>query len=386
MKSLRDFLAQRRREHLYRQRRIAAGAQRPVMEIDGRRVVNFCSNDYLGLAADPRLTEAFRRAAAECGLGSGASHLISGHHRWHHALEERLAEFTGRERALVFSTGYMANLGVIQALVGPGDVVFADRLSHASLLDGALLSRARLTRYPHGDAEALARRLAASCAARRLVVTDGVFSMDGDVAPLSGLVQAAERHGAWLMVDDAHGIGVLGQHGGGSLQRAGLGQDEVPVLIGTFGKALGTAGAFVAGSAELIDYLVQTARPYIYTTAMPAALAAATLASLDVVAAEPERRSYLHSLVRRFRVLARELPAPLLASETPIQGLVLGSAERALAVSRRLFALGFLVSAIRPPTVPAGSARLRITLSAAHSRSQVDDLLDALHSALAETD
>ncbi len=386
MKSLRDFLAQRRREHLYRQRRIAAGAQRPVMEIDGRRVVNFCSNDYLGLAADPRLTEAFRRAAAECGLGSGASHLISGHHRWHHALEERLAEFTGRERALLFSTGYMANLGVIQALVGPGDVVFADRLSHASLLDGALLSRARLTRYPHGDAEALARRLAASCAARRLVVTDGVFSMDGDVAPLSGLVQAAERHGAWLMVDDAHGIGVLGQHGGGSLQRAGLGQDEVPVLIGTFGKALGTAGAFVAGSAELIDYLVQTARPYIYTTAMPAALAAATLASLDVVAAEPERRSYLHSLVRRFRVLARELPAPLLASETPIQGLVLGSAERALAVSRRLFALGFLVSAIRPPTVPAGSARLRITLSAAHSRSQVDDLLDALHSALAETD
>ena len=386
MKSLRDFLAQRRREHLYRQRRIAAGAQRPVMEIDGRRVVNFCSNDYLGLAADPRLTEAFRRAAAECGLGSGASHLISGHHRWHHALEERLAEFTGRERALVFSTGYMANLGVIQALVGPGDAVFADRLSHASLLDGALLSRARLTRYPHGDAEALARRLAASRAARRLVVTDGVFSMDGDVAPLSGLVQAAERHGAWLMVDDAHGIGVLGQHGGGSLQRAGLGQDEVPVLIGTFGKALGTAGAFVAGSAELIDYLVQTARPYIYTTAMPAALAAATLASLDVVAAEPERRSYLHSLVRRFRVLARELPAPLLASETPIQGLVLGSAERALAVSRRLFALGFLVSAIRPPTVPAGSARLRITLSAAHSRSQVDDLLDALHSALAETD
>ncbi len=385
MKSLRDFLAQRKREHLYRQRRIAAGAQRPVMEIDGRRVVNFCSNDYLGLAADPRLTEAFRRAADECGLGSGASHLISGHHRWHHALEERLAEFTGRERALVFSTGYMANLGVIQALVGPGDAVFADRLSHASLLDGAMLSRARLTRYPHGDAEALARRLDASRAARRLVVTDGVFSMDGDVAPLSGLVQAAERHGAWLMVDDAHGIGVLGQQGGGSLQRAGLGQDEVPVLVGTFGKALGTAGAFVAGSAELIDYLVQTARPYIYTTAMPAALAAATLASLDVVAAEPERRSYLHSLVRRFRVLARELPAPLLASETPIQGLVLGSAERALAVSRRLFGLGFLVSAIRPPTVPAGSARLRITLSAAHSRSQVDDLLDALHTALAKT-
>ncbi len=382
MNSLRDFLAQRKRDHLYRERHIADGAQRPLMTIDGRRVVNFCSNDYLGLAADPRLAEAFRRAAAECGLGSGASHLISGHHRWHHALEERLAQFTGRERALVFSTGYMANLGVIQALVGPGDAVFADRLSHASLLDGALLSRARLARYPHADSAALAARLAASRAARRLVVTDGVFSMDGDVAPLTGLVQAAARHRAWLLVDDAHGIGVLGQHGGGSLQRAGLGQDEVPVLIGTFGKALGTAGAFVAGSAELIDYLVQTARAYIYTTAMPAALAAATLASLDVVAAEPERRSYLHSLVRRFRVLARELPATLLDSDTPIQGLVLGEAARAEAVSRRLFELGFLVSAIRPPTVPAGSARLRITLSAAHSRSQVEDLLSALHEVL----
>ncbi len=348
------------------------------MRIDGREVVTFCSNDYLGLANHPDIVAAFQRAAAEFGVGSGAAHLINGHSRYHHALEEALAEFVGYPRVLLFSTGYMANLGVVQALVGPGDGVFADRLDHASLLDGALLSRARLQRYRHNDVAALERRLRASKADTRLVITDGVFSMDGDVAPLPALAEVAAAHDAWLMVDDAHGIGVSGPCGRGSVAAAGLGVDEVPVLMATLGKAFGVAGAFVAGSETLVEHLIQSARSYIYTTAMPAAVAAATLASLTIVRKADGRRARLREHIARFRAGAEQLGLPLLASQTAIQGIVTGGSEAATRLSEQLLRAGFLITAIRPPTVPEGTARLRLTLSAAHTDEQIDRLLEAL--------
>ncbi len=378
LKRLEDGLAERRRQGRYRFRRVADSPQQPVMRIDGREVVTFCSNDYLGLANHPKIIAAFQQAANEFGVGSGAAHLIDGHSRYHHRLEAALAEFVGYPRALLFSTGYMANLGTVQALVGPGDAVFADRLDHASLLDGALLSRARLQRYPHNDVAALARRLASSKAETRLVLTDGVFSMDGDIAPLPELAATAGRHDAWLMVDDAHGIGVLGPQGRGSVAQAGLGVDEVPVLMATLGKAFGVAGAFVAGSETLIEHLIQTARSYIYTTAMPPAVAAATLASLAIVREADERRARLQANIARFRAGAGQLGLPLLASETAIQGIVTGGSEAAVRLSERLLQAGFLITAIRPPTVPDGTARLRLTLSAAHSDAQIDRLLEAL--------
>ncbi len=378
LKRLEDGLAERRRQGRYRFRRVADSPQQPVMRIDGREVVTFCSNDYLGLANHPKIIAAFQQAANEFGVGSGAAHLIDGHSRYHHRLEAALAEFVGYPRALLFSTGYMANLGTVQALVGPGDAVFADRLDHASLLDGALLSRARLQRYPHNDVAVLARRLASSKAETRLVLTDGVFSMDGDIAPLSELAATAGRHDAWLMVDDAHGIGVLGPQGRGSVAQAGLGVDEVPVLMATLGKAFGVAGAFVAGSETLIEHLIQTARSYIYTTAMPPAVAAATLASLAIVREADERRARLQANIARFRAGAGQLGLPLLASETAIQGIVTGGSEAAVRLSERLLQAGFLITAIRPPTVPEGTARLRLTLSAAHSDAQIDRLLEAL--------
>ncbi len=378
LKRLEDGLAERRRQGRYRFRRVADSPQQPVMRIDGREVVTFCSNDYLGLANHPQIVAAFQQAANEFGVGSGAAHLIDGHSRYHHRLEAALAEFVGYPRALLFSTGYMANLGTVQALVGPGDAVFADRLDHASLLDGALLSRARLQRYPHNDVAALARRLESSKAETRLVLTDGVFSMDGDIAPLLELAATAGRHDAWLMVDDAHGIGVLGPQGRGSVAQAGLGVDEVPVLMATLGKAFGVAGAFVAGSETLIEHLIQTARSYIYTTAMPPAVAAATLASLAIVREADERRARLQANIARFRAGAGQLGLPLLASETAIQGIVTGGSEAAVRLSERLLQAGFLITAIRPPTVPDGTARLRLTLSAAHSDAQIDRLLEAL--------
>ncbi|HET6654890.1 MAG TPA: 8-amino-7-oxononanoate synthase [Gammaproteobacteria bacterium] len=375
---LNEALAARRAEALYRSRRIAEGAQTVRRCIDGREYLNFCSNDYLGLAAEPALAEAFRTGVNEYGTGSGAAHLVNGHTRAHHELEAALAEFIGRPRALLFSTGYMANLAVTGALSGRGDAVFADRLNHASLLDAALLSGARLIRYGHCDADALKARLEGSEAPNRLVTTDAVFSMDGDSAPLAELAQIAAAHRAWLIADDAHGIGVLGPNGRGSIAAAALGLDEVPVLMGTLGKAFGTFGAFVAGSEVLIETLIQQARPYIYTTALPAALAVATLKALELVRAADDRREHLAALVQRFRDGARQLGLNLMPSATPIQPLLLGDAGQAVAASKALEDAGILVTAIRPPTVPKGSARLRITFSAAHREDDVDRLLDAL--------
>ncbi len=378
---LANLLAERWQAQLYRRRRVVDGAQGPELQLDGRRYLNFCSNDYLGLAAHPDLVAALRAASKHSGVGSGSAHLVCGHHRAHHQLEEALAAFTGRPRALLFSTGYMANLGAISALMRAGDGVFEDRLNHASLLDAAVLSRARLQRYAHADAPALEARLSAARSQCKLVVTDGVFSMDGDVAPLASLSAVCQRQGAWLMVDDAHGLGVLGPGGRGSVVAAGLSVEQVPILMGTLGKALGSFGAFVAGSELVIEALIQQARSYIYTTAMPPALAEATQASLQLVA-EEGRRTHLQGLITRFRTAAQRLGLPLLDSTTPIQPLLLGEAGTALAVSEALARTGLLVSAMRPPTVPEGTARLRITLTAAHTTSQVDQLLGALDGAV----
>ncbi|BCX89319.1 8-amino-7-oxononanoate synthase [Methylomarinovum tepidoasis] len=369
-------LAARRAAGLYRHRHVLDSPQGAEVVVDGRRVVNFCSNDYLGLANHPKVVAAWRRGAEVYGVGSGASHLVCGHLRPHHALEEELAAFTGRDRALLFSTGYQANLGVIGALVARGGRVFEDRLNHASLLDGARLAGARLRRYPHGDLKVLERWLARGEEA--LIATDAVFSMDGDLAPLPQLAELARRHDAWFHVDDAHGFGVLGKTGAGTLSHFGLGQKQVPILMATLGKALGVFGAFVAGSGDLIEWLLQSARTYIYTTALPPALAEAARAALRLVRDEDWRRRHLQALIARFRRGAEQLGLPLLTSPTPIQPLVVGDNERALRWSRWLLERGYWVAPIRPPTVPAGSARLRITLSAAHSEEQVDGLLAAL--------
>ncbi|QGU32319.1 8-amino-7-oxononanoate synthase [Thermochromatium tepidum] len=363
-------------QSLYRRRRLRDGPQQPRMGIDGRPMLSFCSNDYLGLANHPEVIAALCDGARRWGVGSGAAHLVNGHSRSHQALEESLAEFSGRPRALLFSTGYMANLGIISALAGRNDWVFEDRFNHASLLDGALLSRARLCRYPHADTQALQRLIASTPA--RLIVTDGVFSMDGDLAPLPELAAIARASGAWLMVDDAHGLGVLGPEGRGTLEHFGLGPKEVPILMGTLGKAFGTFGAFVAGPEELIETLIQSARSYLYTTATPPALAEATLASLAIARREHWRRERLAEWIERFRTGAARLGLNLMDSPTPIQPLLAGSAEQALAWSAALESEGLLVTAIRPPTVPAGTARLRITLSATHSAEDIDRLLAAL--------
>lgn len=370
-------LAARRAEHLYRQRPLLDSPQGPEVVVDGRPLLAFCSNDYLGLASHPEVIRALQDGAARWGVGGGASHLVIGHSTPHHELEEALAAFTGRPRALLFSTGYMANLAAVTALVGQGDTVLEDRLNHASLLDAGLLSGARFSRYLHNDAASLAARLD-KATGNTLVVTDGVFSMDGDLAELPALCAEAKRKGAWVMVDDAHGFGPLGATGGGIVEHFGLGLDEVPVLVGTLGKAFGTAGAFVAGSEELIETLIQFARPYIYTTSQPPALACATLKSLELLRSEGWRREHLNRLIARFRAGAAELGLTLMDSPTPIQPLLIGGSARAMDFSRLLRERGLLVGAIRPPTVPAGTARLRVTLSAAHSEEQVELLLAAL--------
>ncbi|QXH51961.1 8-amino-7-oxononanoate synthase [Pseudomonas fakonensis] len=370
-------LAERRAADLYRQRPLLESPQGPQVVVDGKPLLAFCSNDYLGLANHPEVIKAWRDGAERWGVGGGASHLVIGHSTPHHAVEEALAELTGRPRALLFSTGYMANLGAITALVGQGDTVLQDRLNHASLLDGGLLSGARFSRYLHNDPASLASRLD-KATGNTLVVTDGVFSMDGDCADLPALAAVAKAQGAWLMVDDAHGLGTLGTHGGGLVEQHGLGVDDVPVLIGTLGKACGTSGAFVAGSEELIEALVQFARPYIYTTSQPPALACATLKALTLLREERWRREHLAALIRQFREGAQQLGLTLMDSPTAIQPILIGDAARAMALSRMLRERGLLVTAIRPPTVPAGSARLRVTLSAAHSAAQVQLLLNAL--------
>jgi 8-amino-7-oxononanoate synthase len=365
---------------LYRRRRtvgppVTLGS--PEMLIDGRPCLAFCSNDYLGLARDSRVAEALARSVTAWGVGSGAAHLVTGHTEEHDALEAELAEFTGFPRALLFSTGYMANLGLICALAGRGDLVVEDRLNHASLIDASRLSGARVRRYAHVDAAAAARRLEAD-ANRKFIVTDGVFSMDGDAAPLSALAEVATAAGADLLVDDAHGLGVLGPDGRGSLAAAGIAPGSVGAMVGTLGKAFGTFGAFVAGSEALIETLIQSARSYIYTTAPPPALAAATRVALAIARDEPWRRARLATLVAHFRTGAAQLGLELSASSTPIQPVMAGDARTALGAAETLLDAGIWVTPIRPPTVPAGTARLRITLSAVHQNSDVDCLLAAL--------
>ena len=374
---LRPELDALKQKSLYRLRRLLEGPQGPEVVLDGRALLNFSSNDYLGLAADPRLREAAERGLQVYGVGSGAAHLVTGHSQAHHALEEELAAFTGRPRALLFSSGYMANLGIASALVGRGDRVLEDRLNHASLLDAGLLSGARFSRYAHAEVAALKRELTVSTG-RTLVLTDGVFSMDGDIAPLRELAQAADAAGAFLAVDDAHGFGVVGEGGRGCLEHHGLGLAEVPVFMGTLGKACGSFGAFVAGSEALVESLIQCARTYIYTTASPPAMAEASRAALRIIQQEPERRTHLGKLIARFRVGAKQLNLKLMESETPIQPLLVGDSAEALVLSQRLRERGIIAAAIRPPTVPAGTARLRITLTAAHTFPQVDRLLEAL--------
>jgi len=349
----------------------------------GRELIDFSSNDYLGLAGHPALAHAMSECAARLGAGSGASHLITGHGAEHARLEEELAAFTHRERALLFSTGYMANLAVISALAGRGERVVLDRLCHASLIDGARLSGATLARYTHAAADEAARLIADDPEHTVLLATDGVFSMDGDLAPLPELARCASDYGLWLVVDDAHGLGVIGAHGGGVLEHFGLGCDAAPVLVGTLGKAFGSFGAFVAGSAALIELLIQKARTYIYTTALPQPVAAATRAALALIRQESGRRERLAALITRFRAAAHAAGVPLVSSSTPIQPVLLGSPAAALAAQRRLAAAGYWVVAIRPPTVPVGSARLRITLSAAHTEAQVDALAAELGALLA---
>jgi 8-amino-7-oxononanoate synthase len=378
LQSLAARVAERERAGLLRRVRTSDAMRGVRVMIGGRELLNFCSNDYLGLAQDARIIKALQNAANEAGVGSTAAHLVCGHHREHAQLEEALCEWTGRDAALLFSSGWLANLGVMQALLDRGDVCVQDKLNHASLLDAAQLAGATLKRYPHNDAEGAARQLASVPGKPALLATDGVFSMDGDTAPLRELASLCQREGATLMIDDAHGLGVLGTHGAGSLDEAGLSQAVAPVLMATLGKAAGCAGAFVAGSRTLIEGLTQLARTFVYTTAMPPALAAAACAAVHVAREEEWRREKLRALVAQFRTGAAQLGLPLMESRSAIQPIVLGDAERAVAASRALEQNGLLVTAIRPPTVPAGKARLRITLSAAHESADVDRLLDAL--------
>ena len=374
---LKSGLERLEREGLYRQRTHHDGAQGARVRVGACELVSFASNDYLGLAADTRIVEAARAGAARYGVGAGASHLLYGHHRLHHEVEEMLAAFVGYPRALLFSTGYMANIGIVTALCGRDDEVFADRLNHASLNDAMQLSRTRFRRFAHCDLERLARALGASRARRKWVITDAVFSMDGDIAPVPELIALCERHDAWLVLDDAHGFGVLGAHGAGTWSHFSAGTDRV-IYMGTLGKAAGVFGAFVAASAPIIDHLVNRARSYIYTTAMPALLAAALAESLRIVRTEDWRRAHLVRLIAMLKGGLTPECGTLLPSQTAIQPLVLGSADEAVRCAGALAACGLLVPAIRPPTVPQGTARLRISLSAAHRVEDVQRLIDAL--------
>ena len=364
-------------QDLRRVRRVLDGPQGARVTVDGRDYVSFSSNDYLGLASHPDLAAAAQAAAARFGVGAGAAHLLTGHHRLHHDLETELAAFVGLPAALLFSTGYMASLGVIPALLDRHGEVFEDRLNHASLVDAAVLSRGTLTRYPHLDLAWLDRKLGESTASTKLIATDTVFSMDGDLAPLAELMALADKHDAWLYLDDAHGFGVLGENGQGALAGVPAASSRL-IYLATLGKAAGVAGAFVAGATELVEWLVNRARSYVFTTAQPPLLAAAVSASLKRIAGEPWRRARLGQLIARFRAGAAALPWPLMASATPIQPLLVGTNAAALELASGLRERGMLVPAIRPPTVPQGQARLRVSLSAAHGPADVDALLAAL--------
>jgi 8-amino-7-oxononanoate synthase len=375
---LQQGLAALKAEHLDRHRRLLDGAQGAHVVIDGRRVISFCSNDYLGLAADPALVAAAHAALDQCGVGAGAAHLITGHHRFHDDFEAAFAGFVGKPAALLFSTGYMANLGVLTALAGKKGEVFSDKLNHASLVDAAQLSGASFTRYRHNDLAQLEGQLAASTAQDKLIVSDLMFSMDGDVAAVDALLDLAERYDAWLYLDDAHGFGVLGGGRGGLTERARA-SDRV-IYLATLGKAAGVSGAAVAAHQSVVDWLMQKARPYIYTTASPPLLAACLLESLRQIEAGEDRRARLTSHVAQLRKGLLDLKlGTLMPSDTPIQPLVIGANDEAVRLSQALLDRGLLVPAIRTPTVPAGTARLRITLSAAHSADDVAQLVEALH-------
>ena len=376
---LADDIASRQLAGRYRQQRVRDGAQGIDIIVDGQKRLSFCSNDYLGLASHPELKKAFIDAAEHEGVGSGAAHLLTGHSRYHQALEEALADFTGHQKALLFSSGYQANMGLIDGLMARGDMVIQDKLNHASLLDGARLSAADQLRYRHADMSALSRRLKQSdLVERRLIISDGVFSMDGDLAPLPEIITLAKQHNTGVIIDDAHGLGVLGQQGRGCIEHFNIDQNELPIIMGTFGKAFGTAGAFIAADEVVIDTLIQQARTYVYTTAQPAAIAAATLASLKLVQNDGWRRDKLQTLIAQFRAGAQALGLDLMASQTAIRPIVIGDDKKAIKIGKALEDKGILVGVIRPPTVPEGSARLRITLSANHSEQHVVQLLDAL--------
>ncbi|HLP98868.1 MAG TPA: 8-amino-7-oxononanoate synthase [Sideroxyarcus sp.] len=376
--ALQRELDERAAQGLLRQRRTLESPQAPHIVVDGKPYLSFCSNDYLGLANHPRLIEALQQAVLHHGLGAGAAHLVSGHSSAHHRLEQRLAHFMHKPAALLFSTGYMANLGTVQALAGKGDTVFADKLNHASLNDAMQLSHANVRRYRHGDMGQLAALLAKTQGGRKLVVTDAVFSMDGDLAPLPELLALCEQYDAWLLVDDAHGFGVLGKTGRGSLEHCGIASKRI-IYMGTLGKAAGVFGAFVAAEQVVIDTLVNNARSYVYTTATPPALSAALLVSLQLIDEGDALRARLQQLIAKLRAGLGDLPWQLLPSDTAIQPLLIGDNQQALALSEGLRERGIWIAAIRPPTVPEGTARLRITLSAAHSEADVEQLVAALH-------
>jgi 8-amino-7-oxononanoate synthase len=378
MKDLGAALQQRQSAGLYRRRRITESAQGVAITVDGQRLLSFCSNDYLGLANHAEIKQAMKNGLDRYGTGSGAAHLLSGHSRAHNALEEELADFCGYPRALLFSTGYMANLGAAQALCAQGDAIFADRLNHASLLDAARISGARLQRYAHLDAADVDNKLSASNKAEKLLMTDAVFSMDGDIAPIKKLAQICQRQQAWFMLDDAHGFGALGRHGRGSLEHSQVATNQVPIYMATLGKAAGTAGAFIAGAEDLIEHLIQHARSYVYTTAMPPAVAEASRASLKIIQRESWRREQLQERIKQFRSGAQQLELQLMPSDTAIQPIFIGDSQQATRISAQLLEKNILISAIRPPTVPDGGARLRVSLSAAHTEKHINQLLGEL--------
>ena len=382
-KALAATLAERQSAGRYRRLRTRSGEQGVSVIIDGKKMLSFCSNDYLGLAAHPTITKAFISAAETEGVGSGAAHLLSGHSSYHQQLEEALADFMGQQSVLLFSSGYQANLGVIDGLMSRGDAVIQDKLNHASLLDGGRLSAAKSLRYQHVDMESLQRRLSQTKGnACRLVVTDGVFSMDGDLAPLEPMIQLTQTYQAALMVDDAHAIGVLGEHGRGSVEHWEVKEDQMPIVMGTLGKAFGTAGAFVAADKDVIETLTQQSRTFVYTTAQPAAVAAASLASLALVKSENWRREKLQTLIEQFRKGATELGLATMNSLTPIQPIMIGDDKKAVVIGQELESRGFLLGVVRTPTVPMGSARLRVTLSTNHTEQNIQQLLEVLEDVL----
>ena len=367
---LKTRLAQQKQNNLYRYR-----------QANDNNHVDFSSNDYLGLASEPKVIKAFASAIEQYGVGARASQLVTGHHLSHQALEEELADFLQYPRVLLFSTGYMANLAVLTTLLEAQDQVLLDKLCHASLIDGALFSKAKLQRYLHLDCDDLNKRLSQHPNARQLIVTDSIFSMDGDIAPLADLAKIAKEHHAWLMADDAHAIGVLGKQGRGSIEYHNLTYQDVPILVGTFGKSFGCFGAFVAASDRVIETMIQFARPYIYTTAPPPAVAEACRASLKIIREEPWRREYLNELIRYFRKCVKQLGLKVCDSITAIQPVLMGDTKKAMRLSRKLKEQGFMVTAMRPPTVPKGTDRLRVTLTVNHTKAQIDKLLEIIANA-----